>query len=51
MARTKAELGAGARLADYLTVGFLAMQCPPGKVKQALEKHGVQSKRRRGFAQ
>ena len=49
MARTKAELSAGARLADYLTVGFLAMQCPVGKVRQTLEKNGAQSKRRRGL--
>lgn len=49
MARTKAELSTGARLADFLTVGFLAMQCPVTKVKQTLEKHGVQSKRRRGL--
>ena len=49
MARTKAQLSAGARLADYLTVGFLAMQCPVGQVRQALEKTGTQSKRRRGL--
>lgn len=49
MARTKAELTAGARLADFLTVGFLAMQCPLAKVRQTLEKHGAQSKRRRGL--
>lgn len=42
-------LSAGARLADYLTVGFLAMQCPVAKVRQMLEKHGAQSKRRRGL--
>jgi hypothetical protein len=28
MARTKAQLPAGARLADYLTVGYLALRCP-----------------------
>lgn len=28
MARTKAQLPVGARLADYLTVGYLAMRCP-----------------------
>jgi|GEM_PF-4209087 hypothetical protein len=28
MARTKAQLSAGVRLADYLTVGYLAMRCP-----------------------
>jgi hypothetical protein len=49
MARTKAELSAGARLADFLTVGFLAMQCPVDTVRNALQKNGVQSKRRRGL--
>ena len=49
MARTKAELSAGARLADCLMIGFLAVQCPVGKVRQTLEKNGAQSKRRRGL--
>jgi hypothetical protein len=49
MARTKAELSTGVRLADFLTVGFLAMRCPVAKVKQTLEKHGVHSKRKRGL--
>lgn len=49
MARTKAELSTGARLADYLTVGFLAMNCPVDKVRAALQAHGVQSRRRRGL--
>ena len=49
MARIKAELSAGARLADYLTVGYLAMNCPPDKVRAALEAHGAQSKRHRGL--
>ena len=49
MARTKAELTAGARMADFLTIGFLAMQCPLAKVRQTLEKHGAHSKRRRGL--
>lgn len=49
MARTKAELSAGARLADFLTVGFLAMQCPVDAVRNALQKNGAQSKRRRGL--
>ena len=34
MARTKAQLSAGVRLADYLTVGYLAMRCPVGKVRR-----------------
>ena len=49
MARTKAVLTSGARLADYLTVGFLVMQCPLEKVRKALDKHGAQSKRHRGL--
>ena len=32
MARTKASLGAGARLADYLMVGYLALNCPLERV-------------------
>lgn len=49
MARVKAELSAGARLADYLTVGFLPMNCPLDKVRQALAANDAQSKRRRGL--
>ena len=49
MARNKAELSAGARLADYLTVGYLALNCPVDKVQAALAAHGAQSKRRRGL--
>lgn len=49
MARTKAELSTGARLADFLTVGFLALQCPVARVRQALEKHGAHSKRKRSL--
>lgn len=47
MARTKAVLGAGARLADHLAVAFLAMNCPLQKVRQVLDELGAQSKRRR----
>ncbi len=49
MARVKAELSAGARQADYLTIGFLAMNCPPDKVRDALAASDAQSKRRRGL--
>ena len=49
MARTKATLGAGARLADYLTVGYLALNCPLDRVRQTLVDCGAQSKRRRGL--
>lgn len=49
MARSKAELSTGARLADYLTVGFLAMNCPLDKVREALVSNAAESKRRRGL--
>ncbi|WP_279117331.1 transposase domain-containing protein, partial [Acidithiobacillus thiooxidans] len=49
MARTKAQLSAGARLADYLTVGYLAMRCPISKVRETLAQHEVESQRRRGL--
>lgn len=49
MARTKATLDAGARLADYLTLGYLAMNCPLEQVRAALADHGKQSQRRRGL--
>jgi len=49
MARTKAELSAGSRLADYLTIGYLALNCPLDKVRQALLAHDAQSKRQRGL--
>lgn len=49
MARTKAQLSTGARLADFLTVGFLALQCPVAEVRQTLKKHEVHSKRIRGL--
>jgi hypothetical protein len=49
MARTKAELSAGARLADYLTVGFLALNCPLDQVRRALVANDAQSKRQRGL--
>lgn len=49
MAGKKAELSAGARLADYLTVGYLALNCPVDKVRAALVAHGAESKRRRGL--
>lgn len=49
MARTKGTLSTGARLADYLTVGYLAMNCPVEKVRAALTANDAQSKRRRGL--
>lgn len=49
MARTKATLPLGARLADYLTLGLLAVNCPPERVRAALEACDAQSRRRRGL--
>lgn len=49
MARTKAELPGGARLADFLTVGYLAMNCPLERVRAALAANSAESKRRRGL--
>lgn len=49
MARTKARLGTGVRLADYLTVGYLAMRCPLDKVRETLRRQGAESQRRRGL--
>jgi hypothetical protein len=40
MARTKATLSGTARLADFLTVGYLALQCPVRQVRATLERHG-----------
>ena len=47
MARTKAKLGSGARLADYVTVGYLALNCPLERVRETLIRCGAQSKRQR----
>jgi hypothetical protein len=49
VARTKATLSTGARLADYLTVGYLALHCPVERVRRVLAVHGAQSKRLRGL--
>jgi hypothetical protein len=51
MARTKAQLSAGVRLANCLTVGYLAMRCPVGKVRDTLALHDAQSQRQRGLPQ
>lgn len=47
MARTKAVLGTGVRLADHLAVAYLAMNCPLPRVRQVLSELGAHSKRRR----
>jgi hypothetical protein len=46
MARTEATLPGGARLADYLAVGYLALNCSLGEVKEALVKCGVHTRLR-----
>ena len=47
MARTKATLGDGIRLSDYLSASLLARVYPPELVHQLLDLHGVNSKRQR----
>ena len=47
MARTKAVLPAGTRIADYLSVGLLAQVCPLAKIHQILNDTGRQSQRQR----
>ena len=49
MARTKAELGPGARLSDYLSASLLARVYPPELVRRVLDEHGVNSQRVRSF--
>jgi len=49
MARTKAVLGSGARLSDYLSCSLLARVVPAEVVHDVLNAHGRNSKRVRGF--
>lgn len=49
MARTKATLGAGARLSDYLSASLLARVFPAEQINQILNEHGVNSQRIRSF--
>ena len=49
MARTKAELGPGARLSDYLSASLLARVFAPDMVHGVLDEHGVNSQRIRSF--
>ena len=49
MARTKAVLGAGARLSDYLSASLLARVYPPELMRAVLDEHGVNSQRIRSF--
>ena len=49
MARTKATLGDGPRLTDYLSTSLLACVFPAQKVHEALDAHGCNSQRIRRF--
>lgn len=49
MARTKAMLGTGARLADYLSASLLARVVPAEIVNEVLDGHGRNSLRVRSF--
>ena len=45
MARTKAVLGTGARLSDYLSASLLARVYPAAMIGEILDQHGCNSKR------
>jgi len=49
VARTKASLSSGARLADYLSTSLLARVYPTPLVVELLESHGCSSQRERSF--
>jgi hypothetical protein len=49
MARTKATIGAGARLSDFLSASLLARVVPPDEVNAVLDEHGCNSQRVRSF--
>ena len=49
MARTKAVLGAGARLSDYLSASLLARVYPAALIGEILDQHGCNSKRIRSL--
>lgn len=49
MARTKATLGAGARLSDFLSASLLARVVPADVVHAVLDEHGCNSQRVRSF--
>jgi hypothetical protein len=49
MARTKAVLGAGARLSDFLAASLLARVVPADVVHAVLDEHGRNSQRVRSF--
>jgi Insertion element 4 transposase N-terminal/Transposase DDE domain len=49
MARTKAMLGSGARLSDYLSASLLARVVPPETVHAVLDEQGCNTRRVRSF--
>jgi hypothetical protein len=49
MARTKAVLGVGARLSDYLSASLLARVYPAAMIGEILDEHGCNSKRIRSL--
>ncbi len=49
MARTKAVLGVGARLSDYLSASLLARVFPATMIGEILDQHGCNSKRIRSL--
>jgi Insertion element 4 transposase N-terminal/Transposase DDE domain len=49
MARTKATLGTGARLADYLSASLLARVIPAATINEVLDAHGRNTQRLRSF--
>ena len=49
MARTKATLGSGARLTDYLSTSLLARVFPSPLISELLDKHGCNSQRQRSL--
>ena len=49
MARTKAVLGTGARLSDYLSASLLARVVPADDIHAVLNAHGCNSQRTRSF--
>lgn len=49
MARTKAVLGDGARLTDFLSASLMARVVPPEVVNEVLDAHGRNSRRIRAF--
>jgi len=49
MARTKARLGSGARLTDYLSTSLLARVYPASLIGELLDAHCCNSRRTRSF--